>query len=74
MSQSRTRGETLAKSMTLVQEARQMAKFSKADALAKLAEARAMFLTVADKDPPHMKARTLSLFDQCKAAIEKHHA
>lgn len=51
-----------------------MAKFSKADALAKLAEARATFLTVAGKDPPHMKARTLRLFDQCKDAIEKHHA
>lgn len=74
MSQSATRrGKILIEAMSYVRIARQMAREDKQAALDNLEKGRALFLSVADGDTPADKKRTLSLFDQCRAAIIGHH-
>lgn len=76
MSRSATktrRVKILIEAMALVREASTIAKTQKVEALAKLAEARRLFESVADHDTAEARARTISLFDQCEAAISNHH-
>lgn len=76
MSRSATstrRAKVLVASLKLVQEARTMARVSKPDALSKLAEARRLYAGVSGVDTEAARNRTLSLFDQCEAAISAQH-
>ena len=72
MSQSATRLENLLASLECVKEARSLAHFGlKAEALDKVEEARRLYAQTSWADKPAARARTESLFDQVRQAIEE---